>query len=104
MEENDDMELNFYQDLALYNEAMNNAYLIITKEKTVDDIYHEIESGTPEPFYLPFDPIDKDGRDSGTIDLLISHFEELEDYEKCAKLIKIKDICSETQTELDPQL
>ena len=104
LEENDDMELNFYQDLALYNEAMHNAYLLITKEKTFDDIYYDLENGSSEPFYLPFDPIDKDGRDSGTIDLLISHFEELEDYEKCAKLIKIKDLCSKIQTGLDPQL
>ena len=99
MEENDDMELDLYRDLAMYNEAMHNAYLIVTKEKTFDDIYYEMENGTYEEFYLPFDPIDQDGRDSGTIDLLVSHFEELEDYEKCAKLIKIKNLCSKKQTE-----
>jgi hypothetical protein len=105
MEENDDMNLHkFYEDLAMYNEAMNNAYLIITKEKTFDDIYYEMENDTYEEFYLPFDPIDQDGRDAGTIDLLIEHFEELEDYEKCSKLVKIKDLCSEVQTKLGQQL
>ena len=104
MEENDDMELDLYKDLAMYNEAMQNAYLIITKEKTFDDIYYEMEKGTYKEFYLPFDPIDQDGRDTGTIDLLVEHFEELEDYEKCAKLIKIKDLCLKIQTELGPQL
>ena len=104
MEENDDMELDLYKDLALYDEAMQNAYLLITKEKTVDDIYYELESGEYKEFYLPFNPLDQDGRDTGTIDLLVSHFEELEDYEKCAKLIKIKDLCSKTQTGLDQLL
>jgi|TARA_R110002020_G_scaffold137687_2_gene307085 hypothetical protein len=104
LEENDDTELDLYKDLALYNEAMYNAYLIITKEKTVDDIYYELESGTYDEFYLPFNPIDQDGRDTGTIDLLLEHFEELEDYEKCAKLVKIKDLCSKTLINSDLQL
>ena len=102
LEENDDTELDLYK--ALYNEAMYNAYLIITKEKTVDDIYYELESGTYDEFYLPFNPIDQDGRDTGTIDLLLEHFEELEDYEKCAKLVKIKDLCSKTLINSDLQL
>jgi hypothetical protein len=105
MEENDDMDLQkFYEDLNMYNEAMHNAYLLITKEKTVDDIYYELDKGKYKEFYLPFNPIDQDGRDTGTIDLLIEHFEELEDYEKCAKLIKIKDLCSKIRTELGQPL
>ena len=103
-EENDDMELDLYKDLAMYNEAMHNAYLLITKEKTVDDIYYELEEGVKTEFYLPLNPIDQDGRDSATIDLLVEHFEELEDYEKCAKLIKIKDLCSKIQIESGRQL
>jgi hypothetical protein len=97
MEENDDME--FLKDIEIYNESMDNAYLIITKEKTFDDIYYEMEAGIHKEFYLPFDPISQDGRDSGTIDLLIEHFEELEDYKKCAKLVKIKKLCLKTQTD-----
>ena len=38
MEENDD-SMQFLEDLNEYNESMNNAYLIITKRKTLDDIY-----------------------------------------------------------------
>ena len=33
-----------------------------------------------------------DGRDIGTLDLLIEHFTELEEYEKCQELVKIKDL------------
>tara|TARA_R110002020_G_scaffold372969_4_gene584410 strand:+ start:1983 stop:2276 length:294 start_codon:yes stop_codon:yes gene_type:complete len=91
MEENDNME--FLEDLEIYNEAMENAYLLITKEKTVDDIYYEMEEGKYKKFYLPFDPIAQDGRDTGTIDLLIEHYEELEEYEKCANLSRIKKLC-----------
>ena len=95
MEGSDDME--FLKDIEIYNESMDNAYAIISKEKTFDDIYYEMEEGVHERFYLPFDPIAQDGRDNGTIDLLIEHFEGREDYEKCAKLMKIKELCSKTQ-------
>ena len=89
--------MEFLNDLEIYNESMDNAYLIITKEKTFDDIYYEMEAGIHDKFYLPFDPIAQDGRDEGTIDLLLEHFEVREEYEKCAKLIKIKELCSKTQ-------
>ena len=96
--------MDFLEDIELYNKAMENAYNIITKKKTKDDIYYELEEGVQTEFYLPFNPIDQDGRDSATIDLLVEHFEELEDYEKCAKLIKIKDLCSKIQIESGRQL
>ena len=89
--------MEFLKDIEIYNESMDNAYAIITKEKTFDDIYYEMEEGVHERFYLPFDPIAQDGRDNGTIDLLIEHFEGREDYKKCAKLMKIKELCSKTQ-------
>ena len=41
-------------------------------------------------FYLPFDPIEGDGRDEATLELLISHFIEIEEYEKCQELVNIK--------------
>ena len=101
MEENDD-QMRFLEDLDNYNESMDNAFLLVTKRKTLDDIYIELEDDQYRKFYLPFDPIAHDGRDSATIDLLIEHFEQLEEYEKCAELQKLKT-CSKIQTELDPQ-
>ena len=103
MEENGD-QMKFLEDLEYYNQSMENAYLIITKQKTLDDIYFELENEDYEEFYLPFDPIQHDGRDSATIELLISHFEELEEYEKCSELQKLKIKCLQIPTELDPRL
>tara|TARA_R110000744_G_scaffold104446_2_gene200007 strand:+ start:92 stop:388 length:297 start_codon:yes stop_codon:yes gene_type:complete len=98
MEENDD-SMQFLEDLNEYNESMNNAYLIITKRKTLDDIYLEVDSGTYKNFYLPFDPINDNGTDEGTLELLIDHFSISEEYEKCSELQKLKTQCSDKQTE-----
>ena len=91
--------MDFLEDLENYEEAMNNAYLIITKKKTVEDIYKlmdtEDEYGEYDEFYLPFNPLDSDGRDHATLSLLIDFFEEREDYEKCSKLVKIKKCLKE---------
>ena len=35
--------MDFLEDLEMYDQAMNNAYDIITKKKTVDDIYLDLE-------------------------------------------------------------
>ena len=101
MEENDD-QMKFLEYLDDYNQSMDNAFLIVTKRKTLDDIYLELEKEDSPEFFLPFDPIENDGRDPATLDLLISHFEELEDYEKCSELQKLKT-CSETQIKLGRQ-
>ena len=37
MEENDD-QMKFLEDLDDYNQSMDNAFLIVTKRKTLDDI------------------------------------------------------------------
>ena len=89
--------MDFLEDLELYNSAMNNAYFIITKRKTLDDIYYELEKDTIVDFPLPFDPIEEDGRTEDVIDMVIEYFTSTEEYEKCAELVKIKDkldICS----------
>jgi hypothetical protein len=101
-EENDD-QMKFLEDLAHYNQSMDNAFLLVTKRKTLDDVYYELEKEEITNFYLPFDPIAHDGRDVATLDLLIEHFEELEDYEKCSELQKLKP-CSKIQIGSDPQL
>ena len=65
----------------------------MTKKITLDDIFEAAESeGELVSFYLPFDPLDSDGRDEGTLDLLIEHFTEIEEYEKCAKIKHYSDL------------
>lgn len=83
--------MDFLDDIEDYHESMQNAYLFVTKKLTVDDVYDDLESGKVTEFYLPFDPIQNDGRDNATLDLLIEHFTELEEYEKCQELVKIKN-------------
>tara|TARA_R110000764_G_scaffold198375_1_gene283652 strand:- start:171 stop:449 length:279 start_codon:yes stop_codon:yes gene_type:complete len=83
--------MDFLDDLEAYNSSMDNAYNFITKKITLDDIYEAAENeGELMEFYLPFDPIEGDGRDEATLELLISHFIETEDYEKCQELVNIK--------------
>lgn len=89
--------MDFLQDLDDYNSAMDNAYNFITKKVTLDDIFESAsETGDIMEFYLPFDPIDSDGRDEATLDLLIEHFTEIEEYEKCQELVNIKNKSLET--------
>jgi hypothetical protein len=93
--------MDFLEDLALYERAMQNAYMLITKKKTIDDFYYDLESDSIEDFPLPFDPLETDGRHTDVIDVVIEYFTSTEEYEKCAELVKIKDKCLKKQTESD---
>ena len=93
--------MDLLEDLALYERAMQNAYMLITKKKTIDDFYYDLESDSIEDFPLPFDPLETDGRHTDVIDVVIEYFTSTEEYEKCAELVKIKDKCLKKQTESD---
>ena len=90
--------MKFLEDIELYNQAMRNAYFIITKRKTLDDIYYALEEDTIDDFPLPFDPMAEDGRSEDIIDIVIEYFISVEEYEKCAELVKIKDKCLNLKT------
>ena len=86
--------MEFLEDLEMYEQAMENAYKIITKKTTLDDIYEKFEQdGEIDMFYLPFDPIQEDGRTPDIIDMVIEYYTSTEEYEKCAELVKIKNKC-----------
>jgi hypothetical protein len=85
--------MDFLEDLEMYEKAMENAYNIITKRKTLDDIYYSLEEDEFDKFFLPFDPVVEDGRSADIIDMVVEYFIKLEDYEKCAELTKIKNKC-----------
>ena len=94
--------MDFLEDLEMYEKAMENAYNLITKKNTLDDIYYEFETnGNLEAFHLPFDPVEEDGRSPDIIDMLIEYFTTTEEYEKCSELVKIKNQCLKTQIELE---
>tara|TARA_R110000765_G_scaffold229199_1_gene332733 strand:- start:983 stop:1258 length:276 start_codon:yes stop_codon:yes gene_type:complete len=89
--------MDFLEDLEMYNQAMDNAYNIITKRKTLDDIYYALDNEEVDKFFLPFDPIIEDGRSEDIIDMVIEYFITTEEYEKCEELTKIRSKCSPTQ-------
>ena len=91
--------MDFLEDLEMYDQAMKNAYDIITKKKTVDDIYFNLEDEDYDAYYLPFDPTSEDGRTPDIIDMVIEYYTIIEEYEKCAELAKIKNICLKTPIE-----
>ena len=62
--------MDFLEDMELYNQAMRNAYFIITKKKTLDDIYYDLEEGRIDSLPLPFDPVHEDGRTDDVIDVV----------------------------------
>ena len=93
MEKWEENQKNYEEDLVLYGYAMENAYNIITRKRTLDDIYYELEAEIIDDLPLPFDPIEEDGRTPDMIDIVIEYFTETEEYEKCAELVKIKNTC-----------
>jgi len=95
--------MDFLEDIELYNRAMKNAYQIITKRKTLDDIYYDLEKGKIDDLPLPFDPLEEDGRTEDVIDVVIEYFTNTEEYEKCAELVKIKEECLKIPIESDKQ-
>ena len=91
--------MDFLEDYEMYNKAMETAYDIITKRKTIDDVYYALEADEFDEFFLPFDPINEDGRTEDVIDMVIEYFIKTEEYEKCAELTKIKKRCLKIQTD-----
>jgi|TARA_R100000544_G_C2208661_1_gene50710 hypothetical protein len=79
------------------DQAIYNSYQIITGESTIEEIIEHCEiraediedpldvSVTPVFFIPPEEEFDNED-----IDSMISHFEEIEAYEECAVLLKLK--------------
>jgi len=82
--------MDFLEDLELYNQAMENAYLVITNKLDVDEILVDLNNDDLEEFSLPFNPFLHDDISNEEIDEVIEHFTGLEEYEKCAELVKCK--------------
>jgi len=90
--------MDFLEDLALYDQAMNNAFEFITQKKTLEELYTHMDM-LDQGYPLPFDPTFEDGKSEDVLDMLIEHFTTYEEYEKCAILVKIKKECLKTQIE-----
>ena len=90
-EEYDDneFELNFEEEAEVLTAAYENTYLIVTKRITLEELLTDhLDSG--DFLFLPFDPGVPYTLDL-IIDDVIEHFENCEEYEKCAELVKLKE-------------
>ena len=85
--------MDFLEDLEIYNDAMYNAYEFITGRTNLDSLEEKLSYEEVEEYPLPFNPYEEDGKSPDVIDIVVSHFESLEQYEKCAELVKIKEDC-----------
>ncbi len=65
------------------HECMTNSYMILTNKLTFEDLL------SYNGCALPFNP--KKNIDNKVIDKIIDYFCELEEYEKCGELKKLKD-------------
>ena len=71
--------------------AFENSYKIITKKMTFEDLEEKTKNlSSSSHTILVFDPTEDP--DKEVIEDLIWHFEDREEYEKCAELKKILDV------------
>jgi hypothetical protein len=80
----------FENDLELFNQAMNNAYLLVTNRTSFDNLMDALDRGVGD-VALPFNPNADDGKSDMIIDMLLEYFVSTEEYEKCSELMKIKN-------------
>tara|TARA_R110002074_G_scaffold116259_1_gene247470 strand:- start:1436 stop:1687 length:252 start_codon:yes stop_codon:yes gene_type:complete len=80
--------MNFLEDLEELNTVMHNAYLVVTKKKTLDTLYKDLDVSEKEYFTLPFNFNDP----NSVLDMLIDHYSDMEDYKKCAELINMRNV------------
>jgi len=73
-----------YQE-EIIDSCMHNSYDVITGNKTIDELIDENET----PYFL-WNVVAGDIAIIDVLDCMIDYFEDLEDYEKCAKLLKLK--------------
>tara|TARA_R110000796_G_scaffold17226_7_gene53219 strand:+ start:2163 stop:2417 length:255 start_codon:yes stop_codon:yes gene_type:complete len=75
-------------DEELYHHSMVNAYDLITKKKSLEDILDD--NSDLEYMGFPFNPTVK-VMNNDVYDKIIDYFCELEEYEKCQEILNIKN-------------
>ena len=80
--------MDFLEGLEEYNTAMDNAYAVVTKQKDLDKLYKELNDNDKDYFSLPFNFSDT----PSVVEMLLDHYESLENFEKCEKLKKILNV------------
>ena len=75
-----------YSDIEILEVSMNNAYRILTKRSTLDQLFPSDDE--EDGFWMPYRNFKNPSKEE--IDNVIDYFIETEEYEKCAELTKIK--------------
>lgn len=85
--------MDFMEDIELYNLAMDNAYALIVGDMKLDEMIIELDNEDEEEdiLPLPFNPFSGNKISNSMIDIVINHYTGLEEYEKCARLVKVKE-------------
>ena len=84
--------MDFLEDMELYSTAMDNAYNLITCKLEVEVMFIEFEVEYEDDILpLPFNPFILGDPSDAVIDIVIEHFSNMEEYEKCAELVDIKN-------------
>lgn len=84
--------MDFMEEIELYNRAMDNAYALIVGDMKLDEMMIEIDDEDEDDILpLPFNPFSGDRISDSMIDVVINHYTGLEEYEKCARLVKAKE-------------
>lgn len=69
-----------------YVQSIENSYKYLIEKKSFEEIYLHTN---PDDLYIFFGEVDQN-LENDEIDVMISHFEETEEYEKCHKLKLLK--------------
>ena len=83
--------MDFIEEIALYNLAMDNAYSLIVGDLKLDEMMLELEDEEDDDMLpLPFNPFNGEKVSNSMIDVVINHYTGLAEDERCAKLVKAK--------------
>tara|TARA_Y100000310_G_scaffold343404_1_gene450884 strand:- start:2371 stop:2619 length:249 start_codon:yes stop_codon:yes gene_type:complete len=76
-----------YSDTEILDVSMNNAYRVLTKRTTLNQLLPSDDD--EDGFWMPYRNFKNPSEEE--IDDVINYFIEIEEYEKCAELVKIKE-------------
>jgi len=83
--EDEDITSSLEEEIEILDEAYRNAYAIATGKLTVRQLLKKAD----DMIFLPFDPSAPETF-AMIIDDIIQYFEDTEEYEKCAELVRAK--------------
>tara|TARA_R110000796_G_scaffold10289_1_gene34324 strand:- start:15979 stop:16203 length:225 start_codon:yes stop_codon:yes gene_type:complete len=74
--------MDFIEDIEEYNEAMDNAYLVVTGRRSLESFTKTTAPMLALNFNAP----------THIIEVLMDHYSDMENYERCDELAKIRNV------------